>query len=140
MKVVTINTALLANAPRRLVLNLPGGTRVTAVRRRDHARLATTAMASPMTADSLADGVASIWVGEVLGLRGGLSSVVLVKGEAGRFYGSIRYLDRKAGRIRTFTVGVGMWTRGECPLEMSPLPPIHMPQSVYLSARQSITV
>jgi hypothetical protein len=124
LKVVEINHDLLARAPRRIPINLPGGVTITAVRRPDHDRLARTAMAAPMTPQTQqqqlqqqrqhggGDGGAAIWVGEVLGARGGLSSVVLVSSESGALYGNVRYYDQKTDSIKAYTLRKG-W-RGSC--------------------------
>lgn len=106
MEVVELNLPLLNRAPRRLRLNLPGGATVTAVKRADLGRLASSVQVTPMTQRAAAAeaGAALLWVGEVTTARGGLSSVVLVQSENGGLYGNIRYLDRKEGRIRTFKV------------------------------------
>jgi hypothetical protein len=45
-----------------------------------------------------------MWVGDVLGSRGGFGSVVLILAEDGGLYGSIRFLDRRAGTFRRFEV------------------------------------
>lgn len=113
VNVVRVDTALLLSNPRRLRLDLPGGIRVTAIRRADQARFAKSALAAPMPGPSAADaastaaagpGPARMWVGDVLGARGGASSVVLILGEDGGLYGSIRFLDRRAGYTRIFEV------------------------------------
>jgi hypothetical protein len=117
LKVVEINHDLLARAPRRIPLNLPGGVTITAVRRPDHDRLARTAMAAPIIPqtqqqqqpDGSADSAAAIWVGEVVGARGGLSSVVLVSSEGGGLYGNVRYYDRKTDSIKAYTVSKGVF-------------------------------
>lgn len=45
----------------------------------------------------------SVWIGEVVGARAGLSAVVFTVHEAtNTVWGSIRYLDRRAQRIRSF--------------------------------------
>jgi hypothetical protein len=108
MQVVELNLPILAQGPRRLKLNLPGGATVTAIRRADLSRLASTVQVTPMTQRAMAasaeGGAALLWVGEVSTARRGLSSVVLVQSENGGLYGNIRYYDRRQGRIRTFKV------------------------------------
>lgn len=108
---MNINRELLTSAPRRLPLNLPGGTRVTAIRRSDLTKLANSVRVTPMTQLAAAqqqgvaaEGAAAMWVGEIVGARKGFSSVVLILSENHGVYGWIRWLDRKLGQIRTFKV------------------------------------
>lgn len=76
-------------------------------------------------------GPASAWVGEVVGARGPLSSVVLIVGEDSGLYGTIRYLDRRTKRIRNFEVRLcfalpaacAAGPSPSCPLIASPRPP-----------------
>ena len=97
---VTINTQLITSATRRLRLQLPGGATITAIRRADLDKLATLSLATPAgtsipagtaaAAAAGAPGMPIIWVGEVVGQRGGVSSVTLLVGENGGVYGNIR--------------------------------------------------
>ena len=121
---VTINTQLITSATRRLRLQLPGGTTITAIRRADLDKLATLSLATPAgaatpagtaaAAAAGAPGMPTIWAGEVVGQRGGVSSVTLLVADNGGVYGNIRYLDRKSNAIRTFRVSVCMSWRVPC--------------------------
>ena len=122
---VTINTQLITSATRRLRLQLPGGATVTAIHRPGLDKLATLSLAAPAgtsipagaaaaAAAAGAPGMPTIWAGEVVGQRGGVSSVTLLVADNGGVYGNIRYLDRKSNAIRTFRVSVCMSWRVPC--------------------------
>lgn len=115
-----MNTQLLrAGTTRRLRLDLPGELSVTATRRTDLTRGAAAALGLPTAAArsastqmfnaSAAAGASipaspAMFLGEVVGAKGFMSSVTLVVSESGAVHGNIRFWDKKHKQFRTFMV------------------------------------
>lgn len=113
IKTVKIDTQLLVNGPRRLSLDVPGTT-VVITRRDDltpptpQAPAVAAAGDSPSSSgNSSTPAPVSTWVGEVFGIKGGASSVVLISAEDRGVYGRISYIDRRTRQRRTFKVCCG---------------------------------
>jgi hypothetical protein len=106
IKTVSIKKDLLLAGPQRLSLEMPGNVNLVISRRRDvpaGVATPTTPEVGTASANTSAAAGVNVWVGEVVGFKGPISSAVLVTAENGGVYGRIHYITRK-GQQRTFTV------------------------------------
>lgn len=111
VKVTAINKAMLASQAPRIQLELPNvRSPITVNIRRDLSTAPEPSGSAAARAASAAsagfDEVTSpgVFVGEVAGARGALSSVVLVTAESGAVYGDITFYDARTKSTRSFKV------------------------------------